>query len=299
LGIVLIFLFGVLLPAVSLAAELATGMCAQVFFNPIPTVEHVVLAAWVPIFNLLAMLVWIFRVKKWRTPLLWIHGAAMGIALVYTVAFLPVMPLAIPAIIAYGMGFLPLAPFFSLMCGLGLRKRLIDLSIPAPAEAEKSLQDMSSWGGSCTATPTDSTPTDSGITSNNNATPAAKPPSMRRSLLIGGALGILLVLSLEVQPALTVVGARMASSESPEQADSGMELLREFGSEQILLQMCYRNNKPKDFLPFGGGPSMASEFFLAKVPPEKAQEVFFRLTGKPYSAIPPPRTGSRTAIMKK
>ena len=110
MGTVLIALFGILLPAVTLAIELATGMCAEVFFDPIPTLGHVLLVAFVPLANLLALIGAARQLTRWRTSLLWANGIAMGIALVYTLVFLPITPLGVIAIIYMGMGLLPLAP---------------------------------------------------------------------------------------------------------------------------------------------------------------------------------------------
>lgn len=123
----MLIIFGVLLPAVTLGIEYATGMCAEVFFDPIPTTWHAVLAAFVPIANIFALLVVINEWTEYRTKLAIVNGVAVGISLVYALVFAPLLPVAIPAILLGGMGFLPLAPLSALVCGLVLQRRLISL----------------------------------------------------------------------------------------------------------------------------------------------------------------------------
>jgi len=48
LSLVLFALFGVCLPLLTLGLELLSGMCASVFFDPIPSIWHVLLVAVVP-----------------------------------------------------------------------------------------------------------------------------------------------------------------------------------------------------------------------------------------------------------
>ena len=80
MGTVLIVLFGILLPAIALVVELNTGMCAETFFDPISTLGHVALVALVPVANLLALIVTWGGWVRWRTPLLWLNGVALGVA---------------------------------------------------------------------------------------------------------------------------------------------------------------------------------------------------------------------------
>jgi hypothetical protein len=120
---VLLFL-GVILPVGTVVFEFLTGACAGVLFDPIPTVGHVVLVTLVPLVNLA---VWIAVCRddgRWRTGLGWANGFAIGIGLVYALLFLPVTPFAVVGIVAYGFGLVPLAPLFSLVSAMVLRRRL-------------------------------------------------------------------------------------------------------------------------------------------------------------------------------
>jgi hypothetical protein len=111
--------FGVVYPAAVIWIELVTHFCAHVFFDPMPTYGYVAAAAFVPASNLL---IWKqlrdFRVRhaQW---LAFANGAALAIASLYALVFLPLLPLAVVGVIV-GVGVLPLAPFVALTCAVNL-----------------------------------------------------------------------------------------------------------------------------------------------------------------------------------
>jgi hypothetical protein len=263
MGTVLIVLFGILLPAVTLGIELNTGMCAESFFDPIATLGHTLLVAFVPLANLLALVGSSYNWIKWRTPLLWANGIAMGIAVVYILAFLPITPIAVIAIIAMGMGFLPLAPLCSLVCAVVLRKRLLNMQEPNSTGKE--------------------------------IAPAANAFSSPASLLVGGIVGILMVLLAESTIVATLIAAEMTKSESLAQRVRGLNLLRRFGDQDEMLRMCYRDAGARigDF-GFRAGKSQAmSGLFFPGLSRIDAQRLFFCVTGQPYNSLPPPRGVNR------
>ena len=99
---------GVVLPLVTLGVELSTRMNAETFFDPLPTWFHVLLVALVPAANACAW--WAARGENPR-HLRWIalaNGAAIGVALFYTLLFLPLTPIGLIAVTFYAMGLLPL-----------------------------------------------------------------------------------------------------------------------------------------------------------------------------------------------
>lgn len=124
---VLFFAAGVALPAVALVVELFTRMAAD-FFDPLPTLWHVAAIAAVPIVNALAL--WQLRrprpVSAATVWLLRANAATVGVSLYYALWFLPLTPFAVLAIMACGVGLLPLAPLLALITGLrcsrGLRR---------------------------------------------------------------------------------------------------------------------------------------------------------------------------------
>lgn len=110
-------IFGVALPFAVVALEFTTGMCAEEFFDPIPTPWHLALVTFVPLANLLIW--WIVRkpapshLRSGGTA----NGIAIGVAFYYTLLFLPLLPFALPAVLI-GIGLLPMAPLFSLVAGI-------------------------------------------------------------------------------------------------------------------------------------------------------------------------------------
>ena len=121
----MIFVFGVLLPVISLVWELATHSCADILFDPIPTWFHVFLVALVPVANFVA---WNKSNQLSEKAMQWLwraNGAALGVSLLYSLLFLPITPAAFIGILFFGIGFLALAPLFSFIAILSLRVRLI------------------------------------------------------------------------------------------------------------------------------------------------------------------------------
>ena len=121
----LLWLFAVVLPAVALGIELSTHICAETIFDPLPTPLHVALVALVPLANLAALLALGRGAsdRSWRL-LAFANGLALGVAFYYALVFLPLVPISVVFIIAYGLGLLSLSPLISLVCGWLLRRRL-------------------------------------------------------------------------------------------------------------------------------------------------------------------------------
>src|SRR5262245_10764375 len=85
--------FGVALPLTALGVELAQHLNARVFFDPLPTLFHVLLVAFVAAANAWGLFV-VSRKKsaqfRWAARA---NGFAIGIAIFYSVLFLPLLPL--------------------------------------------------------------------------------------------------------------------------------------------------------------------------------------------------------------
>lgn len=115
---------GVILPSLSIALETTTHICAENFFDPIPTLWHVLLVVFVPLSNLQ---VWL-AIRKGRTERATLLGfaniMAIGISLFYTIVYIPLLPLAAITLLFGGLGLLPMAPMFSLVSTIILRRQL-------------------------------------------------------------------------------------------------------------------------------------------------------------------------------
>lgn len=114
---------GILLPAVSIVVEVTSHVCAETFFDPIPTMWHVLLVIFVPLAHLQVWLA-VRQGSTERPVLLGLANAvAIGISIFYTIIYLPILPMAFVALILV-LGLLPMAPLFSLISGLLLRREL-------------------------------------------------------------------------------------------------------------------------------------------------------------------------------
>ncbi len=121
-----------MLPTAALVMEVVTGICANVFFDPISTPLHLLLVALVPVVN---CVLW----RKARQGnsnvdrrLELFVGITVAISLVYTIVFLPLLPFAalmtvrtifllfLPAIFT----LLPLAPLSALGATLAIKSRI-------------------------------------------------------------------------------------------------------------------------------------------------------------------------------
>jgi len=116
------FLFGVILPAGTLIFEWMTGISASVLFDPVPNWIQLIAVALVPIVN-----VWLGLIAikgKTRFPGLagWLSGAMLAVCAFYSVLYLPIVPFACIGIIYFGLGLVPLAPYFALIFTVALRK---------------------------------------------------------------------------------------------------------------------------------------------------------------------------------
>ncbi len=119
-----VFVFGVVLPLVTLGIELATHMCGGAFFEPIPTWWHVLLVGSVPLANGLAWRAVRQGEAAGRTALGWMNAFALGITLFYALIFLPLMPPALFALVIFGWGLLPMSPLFAFLAAARLRHHL-------------------------------------------------------------------------------------------------------------------------------------------------------------------------------
>lgn len=126
----LTLLGGVVMPAISIIVETTTHMCAETFFDPIPTTWHVLMVVFVPLANLQVWLA-VRKGSTQRGTLLGLANAvAIGISLFYTIVYIPLLPLAFIALLYLGMGLLPMAPAFALISGLVLRRQLRRIAPP-------------------------------------------------------------------------------------------------------------------------------------------------------------------------
>ena len=105
-----LLIYGTIFPGVVILVELVTGLCANIFFDPLPTSAHVVLALAVPATNLA---LWLTLRGTALIPGRWLMmmgGASAAIAVCYALVFLPLLPMALVGILVFGLGLLPFGP---------------------------------------------------------------------------------------------------------------------------------------------------------------------------------------------
>jgi hypothetical protein len=119
-----ILLFGITLPFISLGIELTTQICADSFFDPIPTIWHVLLVLLVPAINLQ---IWLAK-RKERTdhPMLLrlLNGVVIGISIFYSIVYAPLLPLSLIGILFGGLGLLGMTPQLALIASIFARREL-------------------------------------------------------------------------------------------------------------------------------------------------------------------------------
>src|SRR5689334_16000712 len=105
---VAIVLFGVLLPTITILVEALTHMCAEVLFDPLPTVAHVFALATVPLASFFSLRALRRRDGAHLDAILLAQAFAVAVSGVYALLFAPITPIAAVAIAAWGLGFLAL-----------------------------------------------------------------------------------------------------------------------------------------------------------------------------------------------
>lgn len=193
------FFAGVIMPAISITVEVTTHICADAFFDPIPTIWHLLFVIFVP---LAQFQVW-FAIRR-RTPdrlalAGFLNAVTIGISVFYSIVYLPLVPLALLALL-FGLGLLPLAPFLSLIASLIMRHQLKRVAATSPQR--------------------------------NFALKA-------RGLLAGLALAAAVIGMAELPATITTIGLYMATSSSPQTRADGIRFLRKYGSKDALLRACY------------------------------------------------------------
>lgn len=109
-----VLIFGVIFPMIAYITEILTGLCAEIWFDPLPTALHYILVPFVPVVNLLIWLQLRKVINLPSRPLLSCGAIAIGIATYYSILFLPLIPLSFIMVVYYGIGALPYAPVVSL-----------------------------------------------------------------------------------------------------------------------------------------------------------------------------------------
>jgi hypothetical protein len=118
-----VLVFGAVIPLVAVLVEVTTHICAETFFDPLPTPFHVALVVFVPLAN---FQIWrALRNDDARHVRIFsfANGVVIGIATFYTLLYLPLTPFALIALMIL-VGVLPLTPITALISALICRRHL-------------------------------------------------------------------------------------------------------------------------------------------------------------------------------
>lgn len=110
----LLVLMTVVLPAFAIVIEVVMRICADTFFDPLPSIGHVFVVAVVPLANAFSVRALRRQSADRLGAVIFAQAFAVAVAAVYTLLFLPLVPLALVAVILLGLGLLALAPALSL-----------------------------------------------------------------------------------------------------------------------------------------------------------------------------------------
>ena len=124
IAIFFVIVFGVILPTSTLGIEFFTGMSGSEYFDPIPTPWHILVVFLVPLSNAIVLG---YVLRKSKVPPYftgYLSALAFCIGALYSIPYLPILPIAVPAILFYGIGLLPLSPALSAISALILRRGL-------------------------------------------------------------------------------------------------------------------------------------------------------------------------------
>lgn len=243
--------FGVVLPLVTWGIELYSRVCAREIMDPMPTWIHVLLVVWVPVVH--AVILRVAARSGAREPGEGLGGLAE--AWLRRLWILNGSTVGISA--AYTVLFLPLLPFavVGIIFGLGL------LAL-APLSA---------------------------LICGLVLRARLRRAALDRRPLLGtawwaGFAGAGVLLGALAAPGLLThhwmaVADRAADPEveSADDPHDAVVWLRRWGNEDALLRSCYARR-----------PGLWDGFLPAAIPSERARELYYRVTGRSFNAVPPP-----------
>ncbi len=198
---ILIIFCGILLPLAALLMELFTNICSSTFFNPIPTVWHILLIVSVPVSVII--IGWILRTNRVNySPVIpWLNGTMVGITALYTLRFLPLTVFAFFGILFYGIGLLALAPHLALVAAIFCRIDGKRAAVKHLEPGKRRKDNVFYWSGII--------------------------------------LAIVLLVALDLPVTFTRIGIQMTGSDLQSTRLKGIQWLRNFGNREFLLRCCY------------------------------------------------------------
>ncbi|MDH5432731.1 MAG: VIT domain-containing protein [Gammaproteobacteria bacterium] len=111
--------------------------------------------------------------------------------------------------------------------------------------------------------------------------------------LKGISFAIFLLIVLDLPATITHFGLNLAVSDTAAKRTDGVQLLRKFGDEEMLLNLCYRGGRrATGIASFILLRSSESQFISTS----KTREVFYRVTGEKFDSRKPPYSGGSWSL---
>lgn len=167
----------------------------------------------------------------------------------------------------YSLMFLPLTPiscFFALALGFGLLGLAPLLSVPCNLIAGKTVCHLAERKGTYF--------------------------NAHQFEHVGHMIILVMVIAIELPSTLTRINIAKAADANVIESSSGINWLRRYGSQEVLLRSCYeRSGKATDIL--GSLYESAHHTTL-----DQNRRIFFKVTGKPYNSVPIPKAARATIL---
>ncbi len=120
----LVICLGIIAPTCAVAVEWHWGLYAEFFLKVVHPLSLACFAWLVPLAN--AIILWSVRTGAVDRPLIFrLAGLAVAISSIYTLAFLPLLPIAVLAIAYYGIGLAGFIPAATLLIAIWLERHLV------------------------------------------------------------------------------------------------------------------------------------------------------------------------------
>ncbi|MDZ4859079.1 MAG: hypothetical protein SGI88_08830 [Candidatus Hydrogenedentes bacterium] len=199
----LVLILGILVPAGALIFEFCLGAMAEMYVDPIPTWWHI--AAGAALLGALILVHFFLESpdqqfhKRWSRAAFVLNGYATALAAVYFLIYIPLLPVSVVALLAFGLGIMGFAPMFCLVAGLIQMDALYRLHSQQPLAC----------------------------------------PLPRRYSIMGVAVVLLLAAVYTGPGIVAARVLPMAISDDPVSRDRGIRQIRTFHLEHQLLKACY------------------------------------------------------------
>lgn len=247
--------FGILLPLAAILAENQFHSCAKYAFDPFPSSGHVFLCLLIPFASVLTWLSLRHNVASQFGPGLLTNGMAVGVAILYSLMFLPLAGSSIASFLHALVNFYPPASLFSSFAEVIVSCSPLLALLVLWLCGRRAAKEAAAFGTFFC------------------------PHQVKNA---GHLVILLMVVALELPSTITRVALGMAASRESESSARGLAILRTFGSRDVMLRACYeRSGRASDVLGSLYEASHPSDYRVMR-------NIFYKATGRTFNSFPIP-----------